>query len=300
VTDGNEVKYGSGIPQGNLIWVFSPGGRSGTSWLAAMIKNSLGGRLWNEPLVGKMLGEFYYRRLNRTPNFIFGDNYRESWKRGIGLLILDGVRARHSDATEKFVVIKEPSGTIGAPLLMQALPESRMVLLVRDPRDIISSVLDGHKEGNWSGQGRRWRTATDDRVPNLDPDAMAKRRAHRLMEHATHAREAYDAHGGPKTRLTYEELRADSLATMQRLFTELEVPFDQDRLREVVDKHTWENLPDEEKGEGKIRRKAKPGGFEEDLTPQQRATIEEITAPLLDDFYPDWEKGPPPSKVSAG
>lgn len=284
--------YGEGVPASNLIWVFSPGGRSGTSWLAAMLKGSLGARMWNEPLIGKMLGEFYTRRLNRTPNFIFGEAHRESWERGIRLLILDGVKSRHPDATEKFVIMKEPSGTIGAPLLSQALPDSRMVLLIRDPRDIISSVLDGHKQGNWSGRGRRWRAANDDRTPNLEPDAMAKRRAHRLMEHMNQAREAFESHPGPKFQITYEDLRADSLPMMRRMLTELDVPIDETRLEEVVSKNTWENIPDEEKGEGKIRRKAKPGGFEEDLTPKQRAMIEQITEPLLDHYYPGWERGP--------
>ena len=295
-----ERSYGEGVPGSNLVWVFSPGGRSGTSWLAAMLKGSLGAALWNEPLVGKMLGEFYFRRLNRTPNFIFGEDYRESWERGIRLLILDGVRARHPEADERFVIMKEPSGTIGAPLLTRALPDSRIVLLIRDPRDIISSVLDGHKEGNWSGRGRRWRTADDDRVPNREPDAMAKRRAHRLMEHANQAREAYESHPGPKFKVTYEDLRGDTLATMRQMLTALDLPINEAKLTDVVSKNTWENIPDEEKGDGKIRRKAKPGGFEEDLTPKQREIIERITAPLLDEFYPGWKTGSSPPEVVSG
>ena len=38
---------------------------------------------------------------------------------------------------------------MGAPLLMEALPESRMILLVRDPRDVAASTLDAAKEGGW-------------------------------------------------------------------------------------------------------------------------------------------------------
>src|SRR3712207_6981111 len=40
-------------------------------------------------------------------------------------------------------------------------------------------------------------------------------------------------------------------------------------LARAVEKFAWENIPEEEKGPDKIRRKATPGGWREDLTPQQ-------------------------------
>jgi hypothetical protein len=54
----------------------------------------------------------------------------------------------------------------------------------------------------------------------------------------------------------------------------------------AVEKHAWENVPAEDKGEGKFHRKAQPGGWREDLTPEQVGTVERITAPLLDTYYP--------------
>ena len=54
-----------------------------------------------------------------------------------------------------------------------------------------------------------------------------------------------------------------------------------------MEKHAWENVPEEEKGRGKFHRKATPGGWKEDLTPKQAEIIERITAPLLEEFYPD-------------
>ena len=44
-------------------------------------------------------------------------------------------------------------------------------------------------------------------------------------------------------------------------------------------------IPDGEKGEGKFYRKATPGGWREDLTPKQARVIEEVTRPLLEEFY---------------
>jgi hypothetical protein len=40
----------------------------------------------------------------------------------------------------------------------------------------------------------------------------------------------------------------------------------------VVNTRSWESIPEEEKGEGKLRRKARPGGWRE-------------AAPVLEQFY---------------
>jgi hypothetical protein len=83
----------------------------------------------------------------------------------------------------------------------------------------------------------------------------------------------------------YEELRADTLGTMKRLYSELEIAVDESELRRAVTKHSWENIPEGEKGEGKFYRKASPGSWREDLTPEQIEIVEQITAPLLKEFY---------------
>ncbi len=61
---------------------------------------------------------------------------------------------------------------------------------------------------------------------------------------------------------------------------------DEAELGRVVEKHSWESIPEKQKGEGKFYRKATPGGWREDLTPEQAKTVESITAPLLGELYP--------------
>lgn len=43
--------------------------------------------------------------------------------------------------------------------------------------------------------------------------------------------------------------------------------------------------PEEEKGEGKFYRKATPDAWREDLTPEHVKVVEDVTAPLLKEFY---------------
>jgi len=85
----------------------------------------------------------------------------------------------------------------------------------------------------------------------------------------------------------YEDLREDALGTMKRAYSQLGVTVDEGELSRAVEKHSWENIPDEKKGPGTVRRKATPGGWREDLTPEQAKIVEGITAPLLKEFYND-------------
>jgi hypothetical protein len=60
---------------------------------------------------------------------------------------------------------------------------------------------------------------------------------------------------------------------------------DDDELGRAVEKQAWHNIPEESKGEGKMWRKGESGGWREDLSPELAAVVEEITAPLLTQFY---------------
>jgi len=280
----------SGINPGNIVWIFGSG-RSGSTWLSSMMGDIEGHALWGEPWVGALFGNYYYRgvaeRKHKTPHFIMG-RHREAWIGSIRHFVLDGAWANFpAFPQDGYLIIKEPNGSIGAPLLMEALPESRMVLLVRDPRDVVASAMDARSEGGWNYE-RNKKLYLEGRMKpsSKDPDAFAEGRAKRYLEGMGKAKEAYDAHRGRKALVKYEDLRADALGTMKRMYSELEIGVDEEELGRVVEKHSWENIPEDKKGEGKFYRKASPGGWREDLTPEQAEIVERVTAPLLEQLYP--------------
>jgi hypothetical protein len=238
--------------------------------------------VWFEPWVGALFDPDRLRLEERKgEHFILSPRYKRTWLRLIRAFVLDGADARFPGVgPNDYLVIKEPGGSVGAPLLMEALPESRMILLVRDPRDVAASWTDAHKEGSWlsTGEGPE------------ESDNRARRAAKTYLRHVGPAKQAYESHRGRKGLVRYEELRADTLRTLKRIYSELEIPADERELAKAVDKHSWEKIPEEKKGAGKIFRKATPGGWREDLTPKQAKTVERITAPLLNELYPDGEQ----------
>ena len=279
-----------GVRPENITWIFGTG-RSGNTWLSSMMGDIRGHATWSEPRVGMLFGEFFFvnsfEGQRKSNNFILGEKQRAIWIESIRLFVLDGARGRFPDLGEDgYLTIKEQVGSIGAPLMMEALPESRMVLLVRDPRDVVASVIDASREGAWHHERRKgdpgWTPDADG-----DPNSLAEERAERYLKQVGAAKKAYDAHAGPKVLIRYEELRADTLGTMRRLYSTLGVSVVVEELTRVVEKHSWENIPAEKRGEGKFYRKAKPGGWREDLTPEQAGVVEKVTAPLLREFYPE-------------
>jgi hypothetical protein len=275
----------------NIVWIFGSG-RSGNTWLSSMMEDIKGHAVWREPNVGFLFGYTYYVWAHEgqrgAKNFILG-RHKESWLRSIRNFVLDEARTRFPTLSDdEYLVVKEPNGSVGAPLLMEALPESRMILLVRDPRDVAASTMDARRRGGWSYERNKKLYLEGQRIPaDDDPDAFVENPANHYLRNVGNSKLAYEAHRGRKALVKYEDLRADTLATMRHIYSSLGIPVDEGELARVVEKHSWENIPEEKKGEGKFYRKATPEGWREDLTPEQAKTVERITAPLLEELYPD-------------
>jgi hypothetical protein len=273
-----------GIDPRNVMWVFGSG-RTGSSWLTFMMGALHDHTRWNEPHVGYLFGHTYYERSEARQDrkhFVLSDGFEDLWMGCARHLVLGGGAARFPERTEGgYLVIKEPHGSMGAPLLMRALPESRMIFLVRDPRDVISSAL----AVTFVPKGGRDRSGRVEKAEQR-PEEFVFDRARRYLRDITRSREAYEAHAGLKSFVRYEDLRVNTLQEMKRIYADIQVPVDAEELARVVERRAFENVPEEKKGTGTIRRKAKPGGWREDLTPEQIGIVEEIWAPLLKEYYP--------------
>ncbi len=286
--DGTET---GGIKPESMVWIFG-NRKTGSTWLSWMMGELKDHTVWREPYVGELFGRLYYNWDNwvgekhfESKHFILGGPQKESWLRSMRSFVLSEVAARFPEIADcGHLVIKEPNGSLGAPLLMEALPESSMIFLVRDPRDVAASVLDAAKKGSYMYERRNDGKHTA--MFEMQPDDLVKSVATDYLRNVGNAREAYNAHAGRKVFVRYEDLRPNTFETVKRICSVLGIEVEDEEIGRAVHKHSWENIPEEEKGEGKFHRKAAAGGWREDLTPEQARTIEGITAPLLAEFYP--------------
>ncbi len=281
----------TGIKPENIVWIFG-NAKTGSTWLSWMMEEPKGHTAWREPYLGELFGRLYYDWDNwvgekhfKSKHFILGEPQRKSWLNSVRSFVLSEAGARFPEVANRgCLIIKEPNGSMGAPLMMEALPESRMIFLIRDPRDVAASYVDAAKKGSYMYERRKGGKSAA--MFEMPADDLVESMATSYLQNVGNAREAYEAHKGPKVLVRYEELRSDTLGTMKRVYQALGIPVDEEELERVVNKHSWENIPEEEKGEGKFRRKATPGGWREDLTKKQARIVETVTAPLLEEFYP--------------
>ena len=68
-----------GVNPANIVWIFCVA-RSGSTWLAEMMGDLGGHKVWKEPRVGHLFGEFYVntpQEKTQSANFIMGEPTRE-------------------------------------------------------------------------------------------------------------------------------------------------------------------------------------------------------------------------------
>ncbi|TWT58023.1 Sulfotransferase domain protein [Thalassoglobus neptunius] len=257
-----------------LAWIIGSG-RTGSTWLAEMLGDLPGIRRWHEPYFGRFLKHVQDRpeELDRNASF-FSRKYLRTWLDGLRKLFYGMVQDRYPDFGRHALVVKEVNTPELFGWIHSLFPTGQLIYLVRDPFDTLDSYFDMQKPGSWNshfGDG-------DDPLT----EANVRRTASHIRNAMEAAASAYDRFPSTqRLRLSYEELLAAPVQSLQKCCELLSVERTDSEIEEVVKKHDFQNYS--KTGKLQFRRSGRSGVWrnsENFRDPKVLGIADEILGPI--------------------
>ena len=260
----------------NMVWIFgSP--RSGTSWLRNLLSAHPQNVTWNEPFIGVHFS--FFKEHQRRAEYLFSYHYKNSWLPALREFILTCSYA-HMQTISKTIIIKEPNGSGASDVILECLPKSKFIFLLRDGRDVVDSLIDAHKQDSWNPDLKLRRIDT-----HAERSSEIKRHADAWVRVTNTVWQAYENHN-PKLRLLvkYEDLNKNTVEKLHKIYQFLEINISDEDVKSIVDKYAFENIPNSEKGSGKFFRSAKPGSWRQNFKEKEQELMNTIMGETLSEF----------------
>ena len=237
-----------------IAWIIGCG-RTGSTWLAEMLGDLPKIRRWHEPYFGRLFKHLYERpdELDRKTSF-FARRHQEIWLDGFRQLFFRMIQDRYPQFGRHSLVIKEVNTPELFGWLNTLFPAGRMILLVRDPFDILDSYLDLQRAGSWNQK-------FGDQAEPLS-DANVRRTVEHIRSTTKSALDAFEMFPDEqKVLIRYEDLLKDPASHLRVCAEIVSVMVGQDRAEKVAQKHHFENYP--RTGRLEFRRHGKAGIWRE-------------------------------------
>ena len=286
---------------GQLAWIFGSS-RSGSTWLLRMLSELERVIPIDDPHLGHHLGVWRpiplawatskdlpklgtladYKRKKR--DYLFSDSYREAWMPKLRELIAARFEAQaaedlaNSPVENPVVVVKEP-GSNAADTIMDLFPHSALIFLLRDGRDVVDSWLDAYQDGSW---------ATEEGAYPLDDagrPALIRWQSSVWLHRTEVVQETFErTDPDRRVMIRYEEMRADPVASLERICAALDIDPGRDQLDRIAAANEFSRVPKSHKGAGREIRRAQPGGWAAHMSREEIIEMHEILAPKLDEL----------------
>ena len=268
----------------NLIWIFGAH-RSGTTWLASQLL-SYKTHCINEPHVSSHLAtreegvtDRLVRRIDHMKNlhsYFFSSRYKETWKFYLRKMILNRIFAEVRDLSHK-VILKEPGGVVGAPdIILDCLPNSKMIVLLRDGRDVLDSVRDAR------GKSGFMKKFGDTPITKKNRSTFIEFQSKVWTTYMENLLKTYSKY--PKKlrcMVKYEDLLNNTAEELGKLYKFIDVDISDDELQKIVKKYNFKNIPEKDKGTGKFTRSATPGTWKKNFSNEEKEVMNDIMSETL-------------------
>ncbi len=275
-----------------LVWMLgSP--RTGSTWLMQLFAEIPEISVIDESYIPLHLvpidhalaeGEFFEQGPRaEDPHYFFAQRYLTELSPGLRSLFMRGLLRQLEELGQnpdpRWIVIKEPNGSHASDSLMSLFPESRLLFLVRDGRDVIDSLIDAMlSRDSW------WQKSQGSDEPRIVGERMAfiNHHANLWVQRTRSTQRAYAAlPEGQRYQVAYEELLADTTPEFTAMLDWLGVDVSPEAIQAAVEKRSFSAIPDSQKGPGKRARSAKPGQWKERLRPGEIDLVEKVMGPKL-------------------
>lgn len=271
--DGEQSRSVTSTAEDRIGWIIGCG-RTGSTWLAEMLGDLPRIRRWHEPYFGRFFKHLQERPddLDRNTSF-FARRHQNIWLDGIRDLFFNMVHDRYPQFGRHSLMVKEVNTPELYSWLHTLFPAGRMILLLRDPFDVLDSYLDLQKSGSWNQR------FGDDAEPTAD--VRVKRTAEHIRATTATALNAYDAFPlEQRLQIRYEDLLADPVPRLIACGRLVSVEIDANEAEAVAKKHDFSNY--RETGPLQFRRHGKSGVWKtsENFTPQVRLIADSVLGPL--------------------
>lgn len=268
------------ILESKITWILgSP--RTGTTWLGTQLLKHPETITWHEPYIGWHLDQLKNMYYNRH-DYFFSKHHKNNWLPQLRKLILARTYSM-AQTLEKNVIIKEPNGSGAADLLMECFPNSRLIFLLRDGRDVVDSQLDTHQKDSWAKKSLALKR------PEIKNEKM---RLELIKSYANYWErltkivwESFQKHQ-PQLRLLvkYEELRENTFEHLKKIYNFLNIEVDDETLNSIIKRHDFDNIPSNQKGLGKFYRSASPGRWKKSFNENEKREMNLIIGKTLESF----------------
>tara|TARA_R110002049_G_scaffold4601_5_gene32027 strand:- start:47937 stop:49814 length:1878 start_codon:yes stop_codon:yes gene_type:complete len=234
---GNESRLG---------WIIGCG-RTGSTWLCEMLDAVPGIDGWHEPYFGRLLQHLSSRpEERRRPSAFFFEGYQQAGLQAVRRAFYDVALARYPGWTKQSLVVKEVNTPELFPLIEEIFPAAAMIMLVRDPLDVLDSYIDMRKPGSWN--------RASDPSPSDAPEHLARH----IEGSMTAAADAFDRFPDDrKLQLRYEEMLNDPVGALRACCSLLGNEVNDATLKNISEQFCFDSH--EDTGQGAFRRFGEAG-----------------------------------------
>jgi hypothetical protein len=147
-----------------------------------------------------------------------------------------------------------------------------MIFLIRDGRDVVDSWIDGLKKDAWFTKRYEF-TAWNEK--NKTDEIV--RQASYWVKTMEIIELAYENHSKKlRYMVKYEDIRNNTFEELKKIYDFIGIKISEKELEYIVEKYSFENIPSEKKGSGKVTRSASPGKWKENFTQEEQKIMNEI------------------------